>query len=178
MAGGDEEEWEELGADGETSEEDLEDDVAEAAPAEPLEATGTEEASEPRRFEDRSRFAMVSGLGFFILGLVVYFLVVAPRDAVLAALAGMGMGLTAAAVYFWMAHDLRVRPRALSRQMARFIAGPLLGLLALVGLATLVVYVGPAAPSNGIGKAVTVFGLEFGTAASVSLLFYSMLWEG
>ncbi len=174
MGGGDEE-WEELGtgeAEPEERPEDEADEIAEPAEVPPV-AVGV-----PREVSDRSRFAMVSGLGFFILALVLYFLVVAPGDGVLGTLGAAGMGLTAAAVYFWMAHDLRIRPRALSRHMARFIAGPLLGLLALVGLATLFVYAGPSGPPNGWAKVATVFGLEFGTAASVSLLFYSMLWEG
>src|SRR5712691_4535545 len=62
---------------------------------------------------DRSRYALVSGLGFFVLGLVVYLFVVLPGDPALAALSAAGMALTAAAVYFWMADDLRLRPRNL-----------------------------------------------------------------
>jgi len=127
---------------------------------------------------DRSRYALVSGLGFFILGLVVYLVIVVPADVPLGAVSAAGMALTAAAVYFWMADDLRVRPRNLSRSALRFIAGPLLGLLAIVGLAALVTFLGPSASPGDWGKAATVFLLEFGTAATVSLLFYSLLWAG
>lgn len=129
------------------------------------------------RVGDRSRYAMVSGLGFFVLAVAVYFLVVVPGDVVLAELAAAGMGLTAATAYFWMADDLRIGPKRLSRSATRFIAGPLLGLLAIVGLATFVAYVGNGARPGGWGAVVTVFGLELGTAATVSLLFYSMLWD-
>lgn len=173
MAGGDESEWEEI-----PPEEIVEEDREEGAmAAEGPEVAALEEVEPPRRFDDRSRFATVAGLGFFILGVVLYLLVVVPRDGILAALGATGMALTAATVYFWMAHELRIHPKALTRHMARFIAGPLLGLLALLGLITLIVYIGPAAAPGGWGKVVVVFGLEFGTAASVSLLFYSMLWE-
>ena len=143
--------------------------------AEELPAAEGEAPAEPAHV-DRSRYALVSGLGFFVLGLVVYLFVVVPGDPALAVLCAAGMALTAAAVYFWMADDLRLRPRNLSRSALRFIAGPLLGLLALVGLATLVTFLGPSAPPGEWGKAATVFLLEFGTAATVSLLFYSLLW--
>lgn len=171
MVGG-EEEWEEIRpeeAEIALAEEEI--PVAEELPV--AEGEAPTEPAAPAHV-DRSRYALVSGLGFFVLGLVVYLFVVLPGDPALAALSAAGMALTAAAVYFWMADDLRLRPRNLSRSALRFIAGPLLGLLALVGLATLVTFLGP----GEWGKAATVFLLEFGTAATVSLLFYSLLWMG
>jgi len=167
---GTEDEWEEIGPEEPELSADKEAPIAEEfAPVEEVETGPVAPVA-----ADRSRFAMVAGLGFFVLALGVYLFVVLPGDATLAALSAAGMTLTAAAVYFWMADDLKVKPRNLSRSALRFIAGPLLGLLALVGLATLVTFIGPS-PGEW-GKAATVFLLEFGTAATVSLLFYSLLW--
>ena len=178
MAGGGDE-WEEIGPEEAEPEEGEEEAPEPEEIAPPGEEEGPPEpAPEAAAAGDRSKFAMASGLGFFVLALLVYFLVVLPGDPALVALAAAAMGLTAATVYFWMAHDLRIRPKTLTRHMARFIAGLILGLLAIVGLATLVVFLGPAAAPGGWGKAATVFLLEFLTAADVSLLFYSMSWEG
>ncbi len=73
--------------------------------------------------------------------------------------------------YLWMLDDLRIRPRFLRKSHARFIAGPLIGVLAIVlfGLFTLA-----AGNLFLIILSVAVLGL---TQACVALFLYSMLWQ-
>ncbi|GEM_PF-6365897 len=126
---------------------------------------------------DRSVLAMLSGLGFFVVALLLVLGVwnlagTVPSGALgFAAVVAAGMVLAVIIPYLWMLDDLRIRPRFLRKSHARFIAGPLIGVLAIVlfGLFTLA-----AGNLFLIILSVAVLGL---TQACVALFLYSMLWQ-
>lgn len=126
---------------------------------------------------DKSVLAMVSGLGFFVVALLLILGVWSLAAAVPAGgvafggVVAVGLVLTVIIPYLWMLDDLRIRPRSLRKSHARFIAGPMIGILAIVlfGLFTLA-----AGNLILIILSVAVLGL---TQASVALFLYSMLWE-
>ena len=120
---------------------------------------------------------MVSGLGFFVAVLLMIFGVwgvagTSPAGAVtFTGLTVAGLGLATVIPYLWMLDDLRVRPRRLRRTHARFMAGPLIGILAIVLFALFSL----SSQSWVLAVlAVVVIGV---TQASVALFLYSMLWQ-
>ena len=177
---GTEGEWEDVAEETDAgTEEAYEDEPAEAE----SEAAYEEESRPPREAprpvarSDRSVLAMVSGLGFFIVAMVLV-LGVWPLASTVPAGAPsfsgilvLGLILAVFIPYLWMVSDLRIRPRALRKGPARFIAGPMIGVLAIVLFALFTLSAG-----NWLLAvlAVTVLGV---TQASVALFLYSMLWE-
>ena len=175
-------EWEEVA---EEPEPETEDAYGEEPPeAEPEAAYEEEEPAravrEPRRAvarPDKSVLAMLSGLGFFVVALLlvlgVWSLAATIPSGALAFVGVVALGLVLAVIipYLWMLDDLRIRPRSLRKSHARFIAGPLIGVLAIVlfGLFTL-------AAGNLFLIILSVVVLAV-TQASVALFLYSMLWE-
>lgn len=135
------------------------------------------EPARPVAHVDKSVFAMLSGLGFFVAILVLIFGVwnlsaAAPVGApAFAGITIIGLFLAILIPYLWMLDDLRVRPRRIGKSHARFMAGPLIGVLAIV-LFTLFSLSG----QNWLlaTASVAVIGI---TQASVALFLYSMLWE-
>src|SRR5207247_10947474 len=87
------------------------------------------------------------------------------------ALVSVGIVLAIAIPYLWMLDDLRVRPRRLRRTHARFMAGPLIGILAIVLFALF-----SLANQDWILVILAVAVVAI-TQASVALFLYSMLWE-
>ena len=172
-------EWEEVAEEPE-AEEAYEEETAEPEP-EAVYEEPPRYGREPTRAvsrPDKSVLAMVSGLGFFIVALLlvlgVWGLVAtipAESRPSFGAVIVIGLVLTVIIPYLWMLDDLRIRPRSLRKSHARFIAGPMIGILAivLVGLFTL-----SAGNLLLIIVSVAVLGL---TQASVALFLYSMLWE-
>jgi hypothetical protein len=120
---------------------------------------------------------MLSGLGFFIVALLlvlgVWNLAATVPAGAPAFFGVIVLGLIMATVipYLWMLDDLRIRPRSIRKSHARFLAGPLIGVLAIVlfGLFTL-------SAGNWLLAilAVVVLGMA---QASVALFLYSILWE-
>lgn len=177
---GGEGEWEEVAEepDAEGEEADAE-EIPEAEP-EPADEEPVREGREAPRAvgrPDRSVLATVSGLGFFIVALLlilgVWGLAASVPSGALTFGGVVVLGLILAAIipYLWMLDDLRIRPRSLRKSHARFLAGPLIGVLAVVlfGLFTL-----SAGNLLLIILSVAVLGV---TQASVALFLYSMLWE-
>ena len=123
-------------------------DAEEGYEGEPVEAEaestyeepeGERGAREPMRGvtrPDKSVLAMLSGLGFFVVGLLLVLgvwtlasTVPVGAPAFLGVIV-LGLILAFAIPYLWMLGDLRIRPRALRKSHARFIAGPMIGVLA------------------------------------------------
>jgi len=173
-------EWEEVA---EEPQEEYEETPEEAAPEEEVEYEEAEPSPPPwgparsATRPDRSVLAMVSGLGFFVAVLLMIFGVwgvagTSPAGAVtFTGLTVAGLGLATVIPYLWMLDDLRIRPRRIKKSHARFMSGPLIGILAIVlfGLFSL-------SGGNWLLAilAVVVIGI---TQASVTLFLYSMLWE-
>ena len=164
-------------------------DAEEGYEGEPVEAEaestyeepeGERGAREPMRGvtrPDKSVLAMLSGLGFFVVGLLLVLgvwtlasTVPVGAPAFLGVIV-LGLILAFAIPYLWMLGDLRIRPRALRKSHARFIAGPMIGVLAIVlfGLFTL-------SAGNWLLAILSVVVLGM-AQASVALFLYSMLWE-
>ena len=120
---------------------------------------------------DRSVYAMLSGLGFFVATLLLLFLII-PVGGTILGLTVLGMGIGTAIPYLWLAGDLRIRPRQLRRSQARFLAGPMIGVLAVVLYALFAV-----ANPNWLLLSESI-GVVAITLASVSMFLYSMLWKG
>jgi hypothetical protein len=171
-------EWEEVAGEPD-AEAVYEDETAEPEPEAAYEEPPRYGREPPRAVTrpDKSVLAMLSGLGFFVVALLlvlgVWGIAATVPDGGLAfgAVIVVGLVLTVVIPYLWMLDDLRIRPRSLRKSHARFIAGPLIGVLAIVlfGLFTL-------ATGNLllIILSVAVLGLM---QASVGLFLYSMLWE-
>jgi hypothetical protein len=126
---------------------------------------------------DKSVLAMLSGLGFFVAVLVLIFGVwtlsatVRVGAAAFLGLTVVGLFLAILIPYLWMLDDLRVRPRAIRKSHARFMAGPLIGVLAIVLFALF-----SLADPNWLLAILAVVVLAV-TQGSVALFLYSMLWE-
>ncbi len=174
-------EWEEVAEEPDAgTEEAYEEEPAEAEPEAEYEEEPPRAGREPRRAvarPDKSVLAMLSGLGFFVVALLlvlgVWSLAATTPSGALAFVGVVALGLVLAVIipYLWMLDDLRIRPRSLRKSHARFLAGPLIGVLAIVlfGLFTL-------AAGNLFLIILSVVVLAV-TQASVALFLYSMLWE-
>ena len=174
-------EWEEV------AEEQPDAETGEAYDQEPADAEPEYEEAEPVRRgrpaaapvgrTDRSFLAILSGLGFFIVALLLVLGVWPLASNVPAGapsftgILAIGLVLAVIIPYLWMLDDLRIRPRVLRKSQARFLAGPLIGVLAIVlfGLFNL---------SAGYWLLAIMTVLVLAVAqASVALFLYSMLWE-
>lgn len=165
-------EWEDDPPDEEPPEGEYDEEYEEAVEPEVVEVIEAEETlpePSPAARIDRSVYAMVSGLGFFVAVLLLLFAVLPAGYGVLG-LTILGMAIGAAIPYLWMVDDLRVRPRRLRRSHARFLAGPLIGVLAIVVYGLFLI-----TRSSGILLVWTV-GVIAITLISVALFLYSMLW--
>jgi hypothetical protein len=126
---------------------------------------------------DKSVLAMLSGLGFFVAVLVLIFGVwnlsatVRVGAAAFLGLTVVGLFLAILIPYLWMLDDLRVRPRRFRKSHARFMAGPLIGVLAIVLFALF-----SLSDQNWLLAILAVVVLAV-TQGSVALFLYSMLWE-
>ena len=178
-----------MGAQGEWEDvaEEPDAETEEAYDQEPVEAEPEYEEPEPVRRgrptpapvgrPDKSFLATLSGLGFFIVALLLVLGVWPLASNVPAGapsftgILAIGLVLAVIIPYLWMLDDLRIRPRVLRKSHARFLAGPLIGVLAIVlfGLFNL---------STGYWLLAIVTVLVLAVAqASVALFLYSMLWE-
>src|SRR2546427_11517171 len=135
-------EWEEA------AEEQPDAETGEAYDQEPADAEPEYEEAEPVRRgrpaaapvgrTDRSFLATLSGLGFFIVALLLVLGVWPLASNVPAGapsftgILAIGLLLAVIIPYLWMLDDLRIRPRVLRKSQARFLAGPLIGVLAIV----------------------------------------------
>ena len=163
--------------------------VEEAYDRQPVEAepeTAYEER-EPERPErepagavrrpDKSVLAMLSGLGFFIVALLLVLGVwnlaaTVPVGAPeFVGVIALGLALAVIIPYLWMLNDLRIRPRSLRKTHARFLAGPMIGVLAIV-----LFWLFTLSAGNWLLAILTVVVLGV-AQASVALFMYSILWE-
>jgi len=171
-------EWEEVAEEPEAGEEAYEDEAGPEAAYDEAEPRRVRRERAPAvRRPDKSVLAMVSGLGFFVVVLLLGFGVwnlsaTVPMGApVYTGLTIVGLVLAIVIPYLWMLDDLRVRPRGIKKAHARFMAGPLIGVLAIL----LFVLFYLASPDWVlILLAVAVIAIM---QASVALFLYSMLWE-
>lgn len=164
-------EWEEVSAEPEDVEEAVEEEGPESA----------YEEMEPQRpahvplravaRPDKSILAMLSGFGFFVAVLLLVFGIWTLGGPTYTTVTVAGLVVAILIPYLWMLDDLRVRPMSIKRTHARFMAGPLIGILAIIffGLFSLA---NQSWLLMALGVTVVVI-----TAASVSLFLYSMLWE-
>ncbi len=126
---------------------------------------------------DKSVLAMASGLGFFVVVLLLGFGVwnlSAPVPMGAPAYTGLtivGVVLAIAIPYLWMLDDLRIRPRGIKKTHARFMAGPLIGVLAILLFVLFIL-----AEQNWLLVVLAIAVIAI-TQASVSLFLYSMLWQ-
>ena len=173
-------EWEDVAEEPDAeSEEAYDQEPAEAEPEyeEPEPVRRGRPTAAPLGRPDRSFLATLSGLGFFIVALLLVLGVWPLASNVPAGapsftgILAIGLVLAVIIPYLWMLDDLRIRPRVLRKSHARFLAGPLIGVLAIVlfGLFNL---------STGYWLLAIVTVLVLAVAqASVALFLYSMLWE-
>jgi hypothetical protein len=120
---------------------------------------------------DKSILAMLSGFGFFVSVLLLVFGVWSLGGPVYTALTVVGLFVATPIPYLWMLDDLRVRPKHIPRTHARFMTGPLIGVLAIIVFGQF-----SLADRRWLLAALGVTVVVI-TAASVSLFLYSMLWE-
>ncbi len=170
-------EWEQVATEPEEVEEVYEEAEPEAAYEEAEPPRPEREPAMAAARPDKSFLAMLSGLGFFVAVLLLVFGVwnlssqVPVGAPAFTGLTVVGLAIAIVIPYLWMLDDLRVRPRSIRKSHARFMAGPLIGVLAI----TLFFLFSLAAQDwLLIGLAIAVVAI---TQASVSLFLYSMLWE-
>ena len=120
---------------------------------------------------DRSKLALVSGIGFVALAIFLYFFVVVTGDIMLIGLSIAAIVVSALVALFYMLDDLRIRPDSMTERSAHFLAGIALGVLVLLIIATAMVY------QRDVLEAMPVFVVMVITNASVALFLYSMMWE-
>ncbi len=167
-------EWEDVA----TEPEDVEDaGESEEAPEAEYEEAEPRRPREPARFSravtrpDKSILAMLSGFGFFVAVLLLVFGVWNLGGPVYTSVTVVGLVVATLIPYLWMLDDLRIRPKRIQRTHARFMTGPLIGILAIIffGLFSL-------ADQRWLLLALGVTVVVI-TTASVALFLYSMLWE-
>jgi hypothetical protein len=170
--------WEEVASEPEEPEEAFEGEEGPEAAYDEREAPPVRrEPVRPAGRQDKSVLAMVSGLGFFVVVLLLGFGVWNASAAVptgppaYTGLTIIGVVLAIVIPYLWMLDDLRLRPKGINKAHARFMAGPLIGVLAILLFVLFVL-----AEQDWLLIAVAVAAIAI-TQASVSLFLYSMLWE-
>jgi hypothetical protein len=120
---------------------------------------------------DRSKLAMISGVGFVALAIFLYFFVIATGDMMLIGLSITAIVVSALVALFYMLDDLRIRPSSMTERSAHFLAGISLGVLVLLIISTAMVF------QSDVLEAMPVFVVMILTNASVALFLYSMMWE-
>lgn len=120
---------------------------------------------------DRSKLAMISGVGFVGLAIFLYFFVILTWDTTLIVLSITAIVVSALVALFYMLDDLRIRPRSMTERGAHFLAGITLGVLVLLIISTAMVY------QSDVLRGMPVFVVMIVTNASVALFLYSMMWE-
>jgi len=120
---------------------------------------------------DRSKLALLSGIGFVSLAIFLYFFVILTWDTMLIMLSVTAIVVSALVALFYMLDDLRIRPKSMTERGAHFLAGMSLGVLVLLIISTAMVY------QSDVLMAMPVFVVMIVTNASVALFLYSMMWE-
>jgi hypothetical protein len=120
---------------------------------------------------DKSKLALVSGIGFVALAIFFYFFVISEWDTTQFTLSLIGLIVSALVALFYLLDDLTIRPKNMTERGAHFLAGIFLGVLALLIIITAMVF------QEDILKAFPVFIIMIITNASVALFLYSMMWE-
>ncbi|MFQ5909864.1 MAG: hypothetical protein ACE5IJ_03985 [Thermoplasmata archaeon] len=120
---------------------------------------------------DKSKLALLSGIGFVGLGMFFYFFVIEAWDTMRFILSLMALIVSALVALFYMLDDLRIRPGSMTERGAHFLAGIFLGVLVVLIVATAMVF------KEDILKALPIFVIMILTNASVALFLYSMMWE-
>ncbi|MFQ6106052.1 MAG: hypothetical protein ACE5QF_00470 [Thermoplasmata archaeon] len=120
---------------------------------------------------DRSKLALVSGIGFVGLAIFFYFFVIQVWETTQFILSLAALVVSALVALFYLLDDLTIRPKSMTERGAHFLAGIFLGTLVLLIIATALTF------RSDILKAFPVFIIMILTNASVALFLYSMMWE-
>lgn len=120
---------------------------------------------------DRSKLALVSGIGFVGLGIFLYFFVIQYGDMTQIVLSIVGIVVASLVALFYLLDDLTIRPRRMTERGAHFLAGIFLGVLVLLIIVTAMLY------QHDILRAFPIFIVMVIANVSVALFLYSMMWE-
>ena len=142
----------------------------EGPPAKPAKPGKPRKPLKPPAASVRSRLALGAGFGVFFVAVVFYIAVglIAQWELQAVAFAVVGVLLSAAIPYLFMAEHLTIRPKALQPIHTKFLAGLLLAVLAALLLALFVSYAPDLVPPLGL------IALLVMTWVSVTLLLYSL----
>ncbi|MFQ6128818.1 MAG: hypothetical protein ACE5QW_07960 [Thermoplasmata archaeon] len=120
---------------------------------------------------DKSKLALLSGIGFVGLAIFFYFFVIVVWDLAQFFLSIGALIVSALVALFYLLDDLMIRPRSMTERGAHFLTGIFLGILVLLIIVTAMVF------REDIFKAFPIFVIMILTNASVALFLYSMMWE-
>lgn len=120
---------------------------------------------------DKSKLALISGIGFVALAIFFYFFVIRVWDTTQFILSVIGLIVAALVALFYLLDDLTIRPKNMTERGAHFLSGIFLGVLVLLIIITAMVF------QDDILKAFPIFIIMIITNASVALFLYSMMWE-
>jgi hypothetical protein len=119
----------------------------------------------------KSALALVSGVGFVFVALLVYFFVARYADLNIYMLLFLAILLPMLISVFYLLDELTVRPLWLTSRGGHFISGMFLGALALLIIFVLNTY------SDWLYFIIPFLAIIILMNVSVSLFLYAMLWE-
>jgi len=139
-------------------------------------ATAYEEL--PKDFEDyistdavsKSTLALASGLGFFIIAVILYFMLTAYYDTNTIIIIFLGLLFAVLISFFYLLDDLTIRPHWITSRGGHFISGMFLGALALLIILILNTY-------TDWLFIVPLFIIILLMNVCVSFFLYAMAWE-
>jgi hypothetical protein len=125
---------------------------------------------------DKSKLSLISGLGFVILAVLIYFLVVMRWDLALGVLTVASMIAAALVSLFYLLDDLTFAPVSITERGARFLAGMMVGVLLLLAVITMSLNY-PFAAMDDLLNVAAVFAAAIVMNISVTTFLYTMMWE-
>jgi len=120
---------------------------------------------------DKSKLSLVSGLGFVILAVFYYFVIVPQGSIEVYLLSVAGMIVSSMVALFYMLDDLVFRPQFITERGAHFISGIFLGFLLLLAFLTVMTF------KDNYAISFSIFVTIILAHINVALFLYSMLWE-
>lgn len=120
---------------------------------------------------DRSKLALISGVGFVGLAIFLYFFILTSGEPLFIALSVFSIVTSTLIALFYLLDDLTIRPTKMTERAAHLFSGIFLGILIFLIIETVLLYPGD------LIKVGSIFIVMVLTNVSVALFLYSLLWE-
>lgn len=150
-------------------------------PTSKVETVQPESAAETREPEDeykylthegvsKSTLALVSGLGFVLIGIILYFFLSKYGGTNTYIIIFIALLFSALVSFFYLLDELTIRPSFMTSRGAHFISGMFLGALALLIIMILNAY------TDWLFM-IPIFAVTILMSVSVALFLYAIMWE-